>query len=94
MRVCEPRMVHRRDGAPPTGGDRGLHPTTTRSPHNVEYIAQDAATRGFTPPGTLFAHTAHEPSEVHHGGCQTITGESEASGDESEGIASKRDRER
>lgn len=87
-------MVHKHGGCPLLWSDRGLHPTTTRSPHNVEYIAQDAATRGFTSPGTVFAPTAHEPSEVHHGGSKPITGESEASGDESEGIASKRDRER
>ena len=87
-------MVHKHGGCPLLWSDRGLLPTTTRSPHNVEYIAQDAATRGFTSPGTLFAPTAHEPSEVHHGGSKPITGESEASGDESEGIASKRDRER
>lgn len=87
-------MVHRRARRPLLRDCWRLHPTTTRSPHNVEYIAQDAATRGFTSPGTVFGLTAHEPSEVHHCGSKLVTGESEASGDESEGIASKRDRER
>ena len=87
-------MVHKHGGCPLLWSDRGLHPTTTRSPHNVEYIAQDAATRGFTPPGTFFGLTAHEPSEVHQVGSKSITGESEASGDESEGNALKRDRKR
>lgn len=87
-------MVHRHGGCPPLWSDRGLHPTTTRSPHNVEYIAQDAVARGFTSPGTLFAPTAHEPSEVHHGGSKPITGESEADEAQRGGNALKRDRER
>lgn len=87
-------MVHRHAHCPPTGGDRGLHPTTTRSPHNVEYIAQDAATRGFTSPGTVFGLTAHEPSEVHHLGSKLVTGESGADEAQRGGNAPERDRER
>ena len=87
-------MVHKHGGAPLLGGGRGLLPSLGRSPHNVEYIAQDAATRGFTSPGTLFAPTAHEPSEVHHLGSKPITGESEADEAQRGGNAPERDRER
>ena len=87
-------MVHKHGGAPLLGGGRGLLPSLGRSPHNVEYIAQDAATRGFTSPGTVFGLTAHEPSEVHHGGSKLITGESEADEAQRGGTVSKRDRER
>ena len=87
-------MVHRRARLPLLRDCWRLHPTTTRSPHNVEYIAQDAATRGFTSPGTVFGLTAHEPSEVHHGGSKLITGESEADEAQRGGTVSKRDRER
>lgn len=94
MRVCEPRTVHRRARLPLLWSDRGLLPSLGRSPHNAEYIAQDAATRGFTSPGTLFAPTAHEPSEVHHGGSKPITGESEADEAQRGGNAPTWDEER
>lgn len=87
-------MVHRRAHCPLLWSDRGLLPSLARSPHNVEYIAQDAATRGFTSPGTVFGLTAHEPSEVHHGGSKPITGESEADEAQRGGNAPTWDEER
>lgn len=87
-------MVHRRTHCPLLRDCWRLSLAPPRSPHNVEYIAQDAATRGFTSPGTVFAPTAHEPSEVHHGGSKPITGESEADEAQRGGTVSKRDRER